>query len=83
MKPLENVTLVEGTHTHRLVGEGVSLQQSGEDVVVAVPKEANVVHEEHASFPDSIPAGTYDRLIVQEIDPDLKENRYDIRPVCD
>lgn len=77
MKQIEQNILAEGEqtgHYHQAIGEGVAVMESenGERTLFA-PNGAEIVHQEHK--PIKIPAGEYERLIVQEYDPFEKEVR--------
>lgn len=60
-------------HAHRAMGEGVVVEEVEGSRVLHAPRGAVIVHEEHGK--QELPAGDYDRLIVQEYDHAREEAR--------
>lgn len=72
------ITLAKGEVTgHAHVALGVGLLFDKDTGVLTVPKEAEVVHEEHGTV--NVPAGKYKVGLVKEEDPFSTE----LRPVRD
>lgn len=72
-KKLARAILAEGEHTghfHEAHGAGVTYYDDG---VLEAPSGAEVTHQEHA--PILLPAGTFQRSIVQEYDHFAEEAR--------
>ena len=76
-KPAGHRRLAEGEatgHYHEAVAEDVRLWINENDEMIAeMPSGSEIVHQEHAAF--SVPAGTYDRSIVQTFDYEEMESR--------
>lgn len=75
-KKLEHNHLAEGEHTghyHAAVADDVRLYESGDTMLMDAPSGTDVTHQEHGT--QTIPAGQYERRLVQEFDPFAEEIR--------
>lgn len=77
MKECEDKALAYGEvtgHSHRAVAKTAKVyEHEGGRRTLSAPRGTKVVHEEHKTI--SVPAGEYDRTIVQEYDPFADEIR--------
>jgi hypothetical protein len=53
-------------HKHVLSGKGVEFYNAGGQVLVSIPKSAELVHEEHEAI--TVPKGVYEVVIQREFD---------------
>lgn len=76
LTPIDDKILVKSAvsnHTHRVVGELVSLFKKDEKIYIDAKSDFDVVHEEHKTL--KIPAGQYFVDIVKEYDHFTEEAR--------
>ena len=76
MKKLDHKRLAEGEvtgHFHAATAASATLYEEGGRLMLDAPEGTDITHQEHK--PITLPAGQYDRLLVQEFDPFEEEVR--------